>query len=76
MKTSALVILIASMAFTACDSKMSSNETIRREGQPDFVHVPDKDPEMDKAIQTARDSADTFIAALKAPSASQANFTV
>ena len=76
MKTLPLTILIASLALAACDSKKSSSETIRREGQPDYVHVPDKDPEMDKAIQTARDSVDTFIAALKAPAAGQGNFTV
>jgi len=56
MKTLPLSILIASLAFTACDSKKTSNETIRREGTPDCVHIPDKDPEIAKAIQTARDS--------------------
>ncbi len=76
MKTLPLTILIASLAFTACDSKKSNNDTVRREGQPDYVHVADKDPEMDKAIQTARESVDTFIAALKAPAAGQGNFTV
>lgn len=69
-------ILIACLAFTACDSKQSGNETVRREGQPDYVYIPNKAPEMDKAIQTARDSVDTFIAALKSPAPGRGSFTV
>lgn len=74
MKTLPLAFLVASLAFTAC--KKSGDETIQSKDNPNFVHVPDHDPEMDKAIQTARDSVDTFIAALKAPAAGQGNFTV
>ena len=76
MKTARLTILIASLAFTACQSKRSRNEIVRREGQPDYIRFAEKDPEMDKAIQTARESVDTFIAALKAPTANRSNFAV
>src|SRR4051812_30715933 len=75
MKILPLIILIASMALTGCERK-SSNETIRREGQPGYFHVPNEDPAMDKAIQTARASVDSFIAALKAPTSTQGSFTV
>ena len=74
MKTLLLTFLTASLALTAC--KKSSNETTRRVGQPDYIHIPDKAPEMDSAIQTARDSVETFITALKAPAAGQGNFTI
>lgn len=42
---------------------------------PEFP-FPNKAPEMDKAIQTARDSVDTFIAALKSPAPGRVSFTV
>lgn len=76
MKKLPITILISSLVLAACNPKKSGNETIKREGQPDYIHVADEDPEMDKAIQTARDSVDTFITALKAPVAGQSNFTV
>jgi uncharacterized protein YegJ (DUF2314 family) len=76
IKAVPLSVLIALLVFTACDSKKSSNETILRDGQPDYIRVLDQDPEMNKAIQTARDSVDTFIAALKAPAPGRGNFTV
>jgi uncharacterized protein YegJ (DUF2314 family) len=76
MKTLAFVTLIASLTMPACDSRKHSDTIVRREGQPDYVKVPDNDPEMDKAVQTARDSVDTFIAALKAPTPGQSGFSV
>jgi uncharacterized protein YegJ (DUF2314 family) len=76
MRPSFLVFICATLVLTACDSKKSRGDIVRREGQPDYIQVPDKDPEMDKAIQTARDTVDTFIAALRSRTAAQTNFTV
>jgi len=41
-----------------------------------MVRLQRDDPEMNKAMQTARDTMDTFITALRARTATQANFSV
>jgi uncharacterized protein YegJ (DUF2314 family) len=76
MKPASFALLVLALALSACDRKKSGNETVRREGQPDFIRVPDNDTEMDQAMQTARDSVDKFIGALQAPKAGQDSFTV
>ena len=82
MKPFAAAVVIAAIAFTACNSKNPGTETakpgmgtVHREGQPDYFPVSDN-AEMDKAVQAARDSVDTFIAAIKTPKAGQRSFTV
>jgi uncharacterized protein YegJ (DUF2314 family) len=76
MKLPYLALLCVPLALIACDSKQPPPEAVHREGQPDYIRSPDKDPEMDKAVQTARETVDTFVAALKAPTANQTSFTV
>lgn len=74
MKILPFTTMVALLAVTAC--KKSGSEPVRREDQPDLVHVSRNDPAMSKAVQTARNSVETFITALKAPAAGQGNFTV
>lgn len=76
MKRPLFAFLGVTLVLLGCDSKQPRDETVHREGQPDFSRTRDGDPEMEKAIQTARKSVDSFIAALKTPSAEQAGFSV
>lgn len=76
MKPPTIALLCAALALAGCDSKKPEGEIVRREGQPDYFHVPDEDAEMEKAVRTARESVGRFIAALKAPNAGQTGFSV
>ena len=57
-------------------SKKACRKTVRREGQPDYFPGRGQDLEMAQAIQAARESVDTFIAALSSPTANQTSFSV
>jgi uncharacterized protein YegJ (DUF2314 family) len=76
MKLRPFAVLCVMVALAGCDSKKPEAEIVRREGQPDYSRVPDQDQEMEKAVQKARESVGTFIAALGAPTAQQTSFTV
>ena len=71
-----LAFLGSTLVLTACGSRRAGDEKVHREGQPDMVRVPDDDAEMNAAIAKARETADTFLAALKAPTAQQNSFSV
>jgi uncharacterized protein YegJ (DUF2314 family) len=76
MKRTLFASLCVVLVLAGCGSKNPDGETVRRPGQPNYSRLPDKDPEMDRAIQTARETVETFIAALKAPTAKQTDFCV
>ena len=71
-----LILVAAAFTLSSCDSKKSTSQTVHREGQPDYVRVPETDPEMDRAIQSAHDSVDTFILALRNRAPTQVGFSV
>jgi uncharacterized protein YegJ (DUF2314 family) len=52
------------------------SDIVRRAGEPDFINVPEDDPQMTAAIAQARASADRFIAALNHPQPGQKGFSV
>jgi uncharacterized protein YegJ (DUF2314 family) len=77
MKRLLFAFLGAMIASTGCDAvKPPDDPVVRREGQPDFIRLPGQDPEMEKAVQTARESVGTFVAALRARTAKQTSFSV
>jgi uncharacterized protein YegJ (DUF2314 family) len=77
MKQSLLTPLCVILALTGCgSSEKPGGEIIRRDGQPDYTRLQGEDPEMAKAIQTARETVGTFIAALKNPTAKQTSFSI
>jgi uncharacterized protein YegJ (DUF2314 family) len=49
---------------------------IRRAGEPDCVHVADDNKAMERAVQTAHETVDTFIAVLRSPKDNQSRFAV
>jgi uncharacterized protein YegJ (DUF2314 family) len=76
MKSQRPLLLVSLVLLAACDSKKSAPEIVHREGRPDYIRLTDKDEEMNKAIQTARDTVRTFIAALNKPGPNQGSFNV
>jgi uncharacterized protein YegJ (DUF2314 family) len=82
MKTVPVIIFTFCIILTVNIFNKSSGEIYRRKEQRDKVqaekvfYVSGKDPEMNKAIQTARNTVNTFIAALNAPAPGQDRFSV
>ena len=76
MRRLVFALLFVPLALTACDSKPARDGTVRRLGQPDYIRSPADDLEMDKAIQTAHESVNTFITALRTPNARRTSFSV
>ncbi|MBC8064979.1 MAG: DUF2314 domain-containing protein [Chlorobia bacterium] len=61
-----LLVVASSLILTSVScQKSATQETVYREGNPPVSSVSDDDPEMNKAIQKARDTLNSFIAELK-----------
>ena len=70
------LILVAVLAIASCDKPKPSN-VVRREGNPDYIRVENKDePKLDRAIERGRREIDTFIAALANSRPTQSHFSV
>ena len=54
----------------------SPTSVVKRQGQPDMVYVGEDDPEMNKAIETAGRTVQTFIDALRSPKPGQKGFAI
>ncbi|MBL9188378.1 MAG: DUF2314 domain-containing protein [Opitutaceae bacterium] len=49
---------------------------VRREGEPDYLHIKEDNEAMERAVETARKTTDKVIAALRSPKANQSRFAV
>ena len=54
----------------------STREIVARDGEPDVHMVSDEDPEMNSAMEQARESVTTFITSLQNPGQNQTYFSV
>ena len=69
--------LISVCLASGCDQQQrQSDQTVERPGQPPVADVEDDDPQMLAAIGKARETVDTFVAALQNPQPSQSSFSV
>lgn len=71
-----LLIPLLAIGCTASSNRSHIRETTTEGGRPAFIHVPDDDTEMNRAVQKARKTVGTFLAAVKNPAPTQRNFVV
>ena len=78
MKQPAVLFGIALViALSGCRQHIGPPGTkVQRQGQPDVHSVSDTDPEMNKAIESARQTVNQFITHLKSPGPNENSFAV
>jgi uncharacterized protein YegJ (DUF2314 family) len=59
-----------------CGLRRTDNDILKRPDQPDITYVPQGDPEMKQAENTARKTVGQFIAAMKSPKPNQTDFSI
>lgn len=72
----ALLLACSLYAHEETKAKAPSGGVVRREGEPGYLHITEDNQAMDRAVETAQKTVDKFIAALRAPKASQSRFAV
>lgn len=69
--------LLLACALRAGDlPKAGSGGVVRREGEPDYLHITEDHQAMDRAVETAQKTVRKFIAVLRSPKANQERFAV
>lgn len=81
MNRNKILITIASLFFGCVLQaeelpKATSGSVIRREGEPDYMHIRQDHKAMDRAVETAQKTVKEFIAALRSPKGDQSRFAV
>ncbi len=69
-------LLLACALHAGEQAKAPSDRVVRREGEPDYMHITEDHEAMNRAVETAQKTVGKFIAVLRSPKGLQSRFAV